>query len=121
MTRQEETDETVASSWNSPSKSTMFQLLTVRLALAVVKPCDQFPERCASLAGSSAPMPLVALGTWSGSYKDCAAEDYRCVRSKARDAVPAWIGLGGTHIDTANDYRTQVEVGEAKRICRFSK
>jgi diketogulonate reductase-like aldo/keto reductase len=58
-------------------------------------------------------MPLVALGTWSGSYHECAANDYSCVRSKAKAAVPAWLDLGGTHIDTANDYRNQDGVGRA--------
>jgi diketogulonate reductase-like aldo/keto reductase len=35
------------------------------------------------------------------------------VRQRAKSAVTSWIELNGTHIDTANDYRTQVEVGEA--------
>jgi len=84
------------------------------LCTGVVPPCDTHPERCVALAGSGAsPMPLVALGTWSGSYKDCAKNDYTCVRARAKKAVGTWIDLGGTHIDTANDYRTQVEVGEA--------
>lgn len=79
---------------------------------AVVPPCDKYPERCVPLAGSSSQMPLVALGTWSGSYGECAKNDFACVRAKAEAAVPAWLALGGTHIDTANDYRTQLEVGK---------
>ncbi len=79
---------------------------------AVVPPCDKYPERCVQLAGSSSQMPLVALGTWSGSYGECAKNDFACVRAKAEAAVPAWLALGGTHIDTANDYRTQLEVGK---------
>ena len=58
-------------------------------------------------------MPALALGTWRGSYKDCAAGNFTCVRRAARSSVAAWIAMGGTHIDTANDYRTQLEVGEA--------
>ncbi len=52
-------------------------------AAAVVPPCDTYPERCVPLAGSSSLMPLVALGTWSGSYGECAKNDYACVRAKA--------------------------------------
>merc|ERR1719331_2656393 len=55
-------------------------------------------------------MPQVAMGTWSGSYKDCAHGDYACVQGHARVATDAWLKLGGTHIDSANDYRTQTSV-----------
>ena len=46
-------------------------------------------------------MPLVALGTWRGSYKDCADNDFICFRERARTAVGSWLEIGGTHIDGA--------------------
>lgn len=88
--------------------------LLCAFSAADVPPCAMYPERCAKLAGSTgSAMPLVALGTWRGSYKDCSNNNYTCVRQRAKSAVSSWIELDGTHIDTANDYRTQVEVGEA--------
>jgi len=53
------------------------------------------------------------MGSWSGSYKDCASTDYTCVEQHARFAAETWLHLGGTHIDTANDYRTQTSVASA--------
>mgnify|MGYP003312668970 CR=1 FL=1 len=47
-------------------------------------------------------MPAVALGTWRGSYGDCADNDYSCVRAKAKASVGDWLDLGGRHIDGAN-------------------
>lgn len=98
------------------------------IALAIagsVLPCDVHPERCTSLAGAlpgTSAMPLVALGTWRGSYKDCANNNYTCVRERARSAVGAWIKLpDGTHIDTANDYRTQAEIAEALRAANVPR
>lgn len=58
-------------------------------------------------------MPQVAMGTWSGSYKDCHPTDFTCVKQHARFAVSNWLHLGGTHIDGANDYRTQTVIAEA--------
>ena len=66
-------------------------------------------------------MPKVALGTWRGSYKGCATNNYTCVRASAKTAVGAWIDLGGDHIDGANDYRTQVEIAEALRSDYFDR
>jgi diketogulonate reductase-like aldo/keto reductase len=98
-------------------------LLLPALALALA-PCDKHSDRCVTLSGAShgsSPMPLVALGTWRGSYKDCADNNYTCVREKAQAAVGAWIDLGGTHIDGANDYRTQVEVAAALRAKKVAR
>ena len=78
-------------------------------------PCKD-PEQCVALKTAAGPlmMPSVALGTWRGSYGECADNDYVCVRAKAKASVASWLTLpGGTHIDGANDYRTQVEIGEA--------
>lgn len=98
---------------DADSRRMALQLLCA-FSAADVPPCAMYPERCAKLAGSTgSAMPLVALGTWRGSYKDCSNNNYTCVRQRAKSAVSSWIELDGTHIDTANDYRTQVEVGEA--------
>ena len=67
-------------------------------------------------------MPLIALGTWRGSYKDCAKNDFACVRARAKASVGSWLKLsGGTHIDGANNYRTQVEIAEALRSGRIQR
>lgn len=58
-------------------------------------------------------MPQVAMGSWSGSYKDCNSSDYTCVQQHARFAAEAWMHAGGTHLDTANDYRTQTSLADA--------
>eukprot|EP00490_Sorites_sp_Unknown_P026394 CAMPEP_0114651670 /NCGR_PEP_ID=MMETSP0191-20121206/8490_1 /TAXON_ID=126664 /ORGANISM="Sorites sp." /LENGTH=321 /DNA_ID=CAMNT_0001865945 /DNA_START=38 /DNA_END=1004 /DNA_ORIENTATION=+ len=40
----------------------------------------------------------------------------------ARRAVQSWLqDIGGTHVDTANDYRTQVQVGEALKASGRSR
>ena len=67
----------------------MFMLLIGLIApsASVVAPCDTHPERCVALKGAvpgTSPMPLVALGTWRGSYKDCVTNDYLCVRARAK-------------------------------------
>ena len=103
----------------------MAALVASALGLA---PCDLHPQRCVSLAGASPgskPMPVIALGTWRGSYipKDCAKNNYTCVRAEAQSAVESWVELGGAHIDGANDYRTQVEVAkglQSKHVARES-
>jgi diketogulonate reductase-like aldo/keto reductase len=66
-------------------------------------------KTCFTLAGGTK-MPKVAMGTWSGSYKECAKANYTCVQGNALRATDAWLKLGGTHIDSANDYRTQTSV-----------
>ena len=92
---------------------------------ASVAPCNEHPERCATLKGAlpgSSMMPLIALGTWRGSYKDCAKNDFACVRARAKTSVSSWLKLsGGTHIDGANNYRTQVEIAEALRAGTFRR
>lgn len=102
----------------------LFAAALFAAAFAAVAPCDTHPERCVELQGSmpgTSPMPLVALGTWRGSYKDCAENDFTCYRERARAAVGSWLELGGTHIDGANDYRTQVEIGEALRDAKVPR
>merc|ERR1719235_2697038 len=58
-------------------------------------------------------MPVVAMGTWEGSYGDCASGDWTCAKQHARWAVDEWLHIGGTHIDGANDYKTQTSIAEA--------
>jgi len=67
---------------------------------------------CFPLSGGTQ-IPQVAIGTWSGSFKDCNPADYTCVKQHARFAVDNWLHIGGTHVDSANDYRTQTSVAEA--------
>jgi diketogulonate reductase-like aldo/keto reductase len=78
------------------------------------KVCDGGTEKvpCWQLKGG-AKMPQVAMGTWSGSYGDCGKNDYTCVKQHARFASETWLHMGGTHIDGANDYRTQTSIAEA--------
>jgi len=47
-------------------------------------------------------MPMLAFGSAKSSFKG------ECTVS---DAVEQWLRLGGRHIDTANDYNTQGDVG----------
>lgn len=81
---------------------------------AEARVCNNSPEKvpCMTLA-SGTKMPQVAMGTWSGSFKDCARTDFTCVKQHARFAVDNWLHIGGTHVDGANDYRTQTVVAEA--------
>jgi len=84
---------------------------------ALGRVCDEVSEKkvaCFDLKSGSR-VPQVAMGTWSGSYNDCRSGDYTCAEQHARFAVDNWLHIGGTHIDGANDYRTQVAVGEALR------
>lgn len=68
---------------------------------------------CIELSGG-VKMPMTALGTWRGSYKDCVGDNFTCPQEHARTAVQVWLDtLHATHVDSANDYRTQVQVGEA--------
>ncbi|KAJ1450976.1 NADP-dependent oxidoreductase domain-containing protein [Pelagophyceae sp. CCMP2097] len=96
-------------------------LLAAAAAAQDLRPCGRGgAERCFRLEAPEAAgdvlLPAVALGTWSGSYGACAKADYACVRASALDAVETWVNdLNATHVDSANDYRTQVEVGRAIR------
>ena len=38
-------------------------------------------------------MPKVAMGTWSGSYKECAKSDYTCVQGLASDILVRSVPL----------------------------
>mmetsp|Transcript_129155 Transcript_129155/g.325916 ORF Transcript_129155/g.325916 Transcript_129155/m.325916 type:complete len:337 (+) Transcript_129155:109-1119(+) len=85
------------------------------LAAASARVCDEASSKkvpCFNLTGGKS-IPQVAMGTWSGSYKDCKSGDFTCVQQHARFAVESWLHMGGTHIDGANDYRTQTSVAEA--------
>jgi len=79
------------------------------------KVCDSSSKEPCFTMQSGIQIPQVAMGTWSGSYKDCAHGDTICVEQHAKFAVENWLHIGATHIDTANDYRTQAVVGEALR------
>lgn len=48
-------------------------------------------------------MPMLALGAAHQSFTTCSVQD----------GVEQWLHLGGRHIDTANDYGTQPDVGRA--------
>lgn len=48
-------------------------------------------------------MPMLAFGTAKSSLTGCTVQD----------AVEQWLRLGGRHIDTADDYGTQPDVGRA--------
>lgn len=76
----------------------------------VCGPEDKVP--CFSLVGGSL-MPEVAMGTWEGSYGDCATGDWNCAKQHARWSIEEWLHIGGTHIDGANDYKTQTSIAEA--------
>ncbi|CAJ1380784.1 unnamed protein product [Effrenium voratum] len=77
-------------------------------------PCAQLPHGVA--------MPMVALGSWRGSYKDCAGDNYTCAQEHARSALQSWLQeVGGRHLDTANDYRTQIQVGEALKASKVPR
>ena len=93
----------------------VFQGTLFLLAAGVkARVCDGGSEKvpCWQLKGGTK-MPQVAMGTWSGSYGDCAHNDYTCVKEHARFASETWLHIGGTHIDGANDYRTQTSIAEA--------
>lgn len=48
-------------------------------------------------------MPMLALGAANISFTECTVQE----------GVEQWLRLGGRHIDTANDYGTQLAVGRA--------
>eukprot|EP00438_Fugacium_kawagutii_P000346 Skav204707 [mRNA] locus=scaffold3332:51063:51989:- [translate_table: standard] len=48
-------------------------------------------------------MPMIAFGTYRGSLSSCSVVE----------GVQQWLQLGGRHIDTAHDYGTEPDVGEA--------
>jgi len=83
------------------------------LASAEATVCDTASQQkvpCFDLKSGSK-IPKIAMGSWSGSYKDCESEDYTCVNQHARFAAENWLHMGGTHLDTANDYNTQTSLG----------
>mmetsp|Transcript_15190 Transcript_15190/g.43420 ORF Transcript_15190/g.43420 Transcript_15190/m.43420 type:complete len:333 (+) Transcript_15190:67-1065(+) len=87
--------------------------LITAIPLAASKVCDEADAiPCFALAGGSK-IPQVAMGTWGGSYKDCDHTDYTCIKQHARWSIDEWLHIGGTHIDGANDYRTQTSIAEA--------
>merc|ERR1719345_295495 len=71
------------------------------------------PCAIAAVAAASVPtvtinpkveMPMLAFGTAKTSFKgNCTVQD----------GVEQWLQLGGRHIDTADDYGTQPDVGRA--------
>lgn len=95
------------------SNSLRFAALALLVSFAGALVCDGSKKvPCFKLHGGTA-IPQVAMGTWSGSYKDCASGDFTCVKSHARFAAENWLHIGGTHIDGANDYRSQTSIAEA--------
>mmetsp|Transcript_119179 Transcript_119179/g.333880 ORF Transcript_119179/g.333880 Transcript_119179/m.333880 type:complete len:310 (+) Transcript_119179:78-1007(+) len=56
--------------------------------------------------GDGVRMPMLAFGTFRGSFRG---------KCSVAEAARQWLELGGRHIDTANDYFTQPDVGEALR------
>eukprot|EP00442_Polarella_glacialis_P053985 CAMPEP_0115057740 /NCGR_PEP_ID=MMETSP0227-20121206/5938_1 /TAXON_ID=89957 /ORGANISM="Polarella glacialis, Strain CCMP 1383" /LENGTH=333 /DNA_ID=CAMNT_0002442601 /DNA_START=80 /DNA_END=1081 /DNA_ORIENTATION=+ len=91
-------------------------LLTLLAApAAVAEVCDSasFAKvACTPLVGGHS-IPQIAMGTWSGSYGDCPSGAWGCTQQHARFAVENWLRIGGTHIDAANDYRTQSDISAA--------
>ena len=82
----------------SLAAAAMFRLLSAILPLATAIcnasiPCVQLPH--------GVQMPMVALGSWRGSYKDCQNNNYSCAQEHARHAIQSWLqDIGGTHVDT---------------------
>ena len=68
-------------------------LLALARTAAADLPCAAKPETCVPIktATGDLMMPAVALGTWRGSYGDCADNDYSCVRAKAKASVGDWL------------------------------
>jgi diketogulonate reductase-like aldo/keto reductase len=88
-------------------------VLVASLPLVASKVCDKDDNiPCFTLAGGSK-IPQVAMGSWGGSYKDCDSTDFTCFKQHARWSIDEWLHIGGTHIDGANDYRTQTSIAEA--------
>lgn len=48
-------------------------------------------------------MPMLAFGSWKPSFDNCTVQD----------GVEQWLSLGGRHLDTADGYGTQPDVGRA--------
>lgn len=99
----------------------MLRLCWLMLPAIAAKLCSNSSIPCVQLP-HGVQMPMVALGSWRGSYKDCADNNYSCAQEHARQAVQSWLqSVGGTHVDTANDYRTQVQVGEALKASGLAR
>jgi diketogulonate reductase-like aldo/keto reductase len=87
--------------------------LVASLPFVAGKVCDSNDKiPCFDLAGGSK-MPQIAMGTWGGSYADCGTTDFTCIKQHARWISDEWLHIGGTHIDAANDYRSQTSIAEA--------
>jgi len=56
-------------------------------------------------------MPMLAFGSARTSFKNCSVQD----------GVEQWLRLGGRHIDTADDYGTQPDVGRALKASKVSR
>mmetsp|Transcript_53620 Transcript_53620/g.83519 ORF Transcript_53620/g.83519 Transcript_53620/m.83519 type:complete len:327 (+) Transcript_53620:37-1017(+) len=56
-------------------------------------------------------MPMLAFGSARTSFKTCSVQD----------GVEQWLRLGGRHIDTADDYGTQLDVGRAIKASGISR
>merc|ERR1712023_494898 len=97
--------------------------MQVRQSKAIV--CDASSQKevaCVNISSSTQVlMPLVALGTWRGSYKNCSSNNYTCTQENAFESVKAWTQMKGTHVDAANDYRDQVQVGNALRAANYNR
>merc|ERR1712176_240405 len=66
---------------------------------------------CVKLA-SGEMMPTVAMGSWGGSAGLCVPGNFTCLNSYATTSYKSWLDMGGRHIDTANDYKDQVAIGQ---------
>lgn len=56
-------------------------------------------------------MPMIAFGTARTSFSGCTVQE----------GVEQWLRLGGRHIDTADDYGTQPDVGMALKSSNVSR
>lgn len=76
-------------------------LLLVLPAISAGKLCDGNSSIPCVQLHHGVQMPMVALGSWRGSYKDCANNNYSCAQDHARHAVQSWLqSVGGTHVDS---------------------
>eukprot|EP00747_Dinoflagellata_sp_TGD_P068300 gnl/TRDRNA2_/TRDRNA2_155653_c0_seq1.p1 gnl/TRDRNA2_/TRDRNA2_155653_c0~~gnl/TRDRNA2_/TRDRNA2_155653_c0_seq1.p1 ORF type:complete len:367 (-),score=55.32 gnl/TRDRNA2_/TRDRNA2_155653_c0_seq1:62-1162(-) len=91
----------------------MFALIVVASIVATPSdPCGAGAGiPCVKLA-SGEEMPLVQMGSWGGSAGVCAVGNFTCLKAYTVSSYQSWFDLGGRGIDTANDYKDQVTIGQ---------
>mmetsp|Transcript_80026 Transcript_80026/g.154686 ORF Transcript_80026/g.154686 Transcript_80026/m.154686 type:complete len:305 (-) Transcript_80026:202-1116(-) len=76
---------------------------TVSLFCALAAKASAVPDVPSVKISPNVEMPMLAFGTAKTSLSGCTVQD----------GVEQWLRLGGRHIDTADDYGTQPDVGRA--------